>query len=154
VSTSIIQKAKQSREVVTAPIKRTRDYMHRNKATRHGQKGAREVPRKKVCPGKASNSSQTQNSNSEDGQNENAEKNHPSRHATKTENNQIGNPCQNVVLESQKRGGPSQSRKVFQIVVSVTENNQIWNPCQNVVLGPRKGEDPPKAEKCSKSLFL
>ena len=29
--------------------------------------------------------------------------------------------CQNVVLESQKRGRPSQSRKVFQIVVSVTE---------------------------------
>ena len=50
--------------------------------------------------------------------------------------------------------GPSQRRKVLQIVVSVTRIDQILKACQNVVLDPQKGEDPPRGEKCSKSTFV
>jgi hypothetical protein len=49
---------------------------------------------------------------------------------------------------------PSQSRKVFEIIVSVKKMTKFGIPARMLFWNPRKGEDLPRAAKCSKSLFL
>jgi endo-beta-N-acetylglucosaminidase D len=63
-------------------------------------------------------------------------------HSFVKENNQLGNPCQNVVLEFQKRGKPSQSRKVTKSSFLEQKIIKFGIPAKMLFWDRRKEEDP------------